>query len=220
MTHSTPHHRSPGRFLLRLASVIFDEGVIESVVEPTIADLQNEVSHATTRWHRARACLRGYAAFWTLVLFAPVASHAWPVRQDRAMTLPPRRSGVGIWLVLVALLGFVSPAMTPWTATVLVGGSIVAVAIHAWYSRHPSLVPSPNGERRPEINFSAIPVGGNIGGLIFVAGSMAILVSGLPMWRWFFGVAVAGGILTAGLVYVFHAARPSHGLPQNRIVLR
>ncbi len=218
MTHST--RRSPGRLLLRLATALFDDGVVESVVAPTIADLQAEVRRARTAREAAAARVRGYAAFWTLVLFAPVAAHAWPVRDDRAIALPARRSGVGIWLVLAALLGFTSPALTPWTATVLFGGTIVAVAIHAWYSRHPSLLPSPNGERRPEINFSAIPVGGNIGGLIFVAGSMAILVSGLPMWRWFFGVAVAGGILTAGIVYFWHSARPAHGLPQNRIVLR
>lgn len=218
MTHSTP--RSPGRLLLKLATALFDDGVVESVVAPTIADLQAEVRRARTAREAVRARVRGYAAFWSLVLFAPVAAHAWPVRDDRAIALPARRNGVGIWLVLAALLGFTSPALTPWTATVLLGGTIVAVAIHAWYSRHPSLLPSPNGERRPEINFSAIPVGGNIGGLIFVAGSMAILVSGLPMWRWFFGAAVAGGILTAGVVYVWHSARPAHGLPQNRIVLR
>lgn len=220
MTRSTSHPRGPGRFLLRLASVLFDDGVVASVVAPTIADLQAEVSRARTRRAAVRARLHGYAAFWTLVLFAPVAAHAWPVADDRVMTVPARRSGVGVWLVLAALLGFTSPALTPWTATVLAGGAIVAIAIHAWYSRHPSLLPSPNGERRPEINFSAVPVGGNIGGLIFVAGSMAILVSGLPMWRWFFGVAVAGGVLTAGVVYAWHTARPGGGLPQNRIVLR
>jgi hypothetical protein len=221
MTHSTFRRRPPGRFLLKIAALVFDEGAVASLVMPTIADLQVEVEQAgDSAARRARARLRGYAAFWMLLLFAPFAAHAWPVRQDATITLAPRRSGLGVWLVLAGLLGFTTPALTPWTTTVLIGGVIVAIAIHSWYSRHPSVIATPNGERRPEINLSAIPVGGNIGGLIFVAGSMAILVSGLPMWRWFFGAAVLGGVLTAALVYVWHAARPSYGLPQNRIVLR
>jgi hypothetical protein len=220
MTRSTSSPRKPGSFLMKIAAALFDEGVVAAVVVPTIADLQAEVAAAgDDRKRRVRARLRGYAAFWTLVLCAPFAAHAWPVRDDRALVLP-RRSGVGGWLLLAGILGFTSPALTPWTATVLVGGVVFAIAIHLWYSRHPSLVATKDGERRPEINFSAIPVGGNVGGLIFMAGSMAILVSGLPAWRWFFGVAVVGGLLSAALVYAFHAARPSHGLPQNRIVLR
>lgn len=219
MTHPTSH-RSPGRFLLRIASLVFEDSIVESVVAPTIADLQAEVGRARTARHALAARARGYTAFWTLVALAPFSAHLWPRRHARAMTLPAARGGAGLWLVLATVLGFMSPALTPWTAIVLAGGSMVAVVIHAWYSRHPSLLPSPNGERRPEINLSAIPVGGNIGGLIFMAGSMAILVSGLPMWRWFFGAALAGGVLTAGLVYVWHTARPAHGLPQNRIVLR
>jgi len=221
MTHSTSRRRQPGSFLLKIATLVFDEGAVASLVMPTIADLQAEVAQAgDSAVRRGRARMRGYAAFWALVVFAPFAAHAWPVRHDATITIAPRRSGLGVWLVLAGLLGFTTPALTPWTATVLVGGVIVAVAIHTWYSRHPSIIATPNGERRPEINLSAIPVGGNIGGLMFVAGSMAILVSGLPMWRWFFGAAVVGGVLTAALVYVWHAARPAHGLPQNRIVLR
>jgi hypothetical protein len=111
--------------------------------------------------------------------------------------------------------------MTPSTATVLVGGVIFEVAIHLWYARNPLLnAAAPDGTNRPEINLSRIPVGGNIGGLIFMAGSMGILVAGLPGWRWFFGAAVVGGFLTAGIVYAWHALRPSHGLPENLISLR
>ena len=221
MTHSTSSHSRPGRLLLKIAAMLFDEGVVTAVIVPTIADLQAEVADAgDDRRRRIRARLRGYAAFWTLVLCAPFAAHAWPMRQEDAMMQSTRRSGVSMWLVLAGILGFTSPAMTPWTATVLVGGVVFAVAIHVWYSRHPSVIATKNGERRPEINLSSIPVGGNIGGLMFMAGSMAILVAGLPAWRWFFGAAVVGGVLTAALVYAFHVARPSYGLPQNRIVLR
>jgi hypothetical protein len=222
MTRSPSNHRNPGTLLLKLASIVFDKAVLTSIVVPTIADLQAEVDAAgDNRMRRQRARLRGYGAFWTLVLFAPFAAHVWPVRQEDIMMLQqPRRSGLSGWVVLAGILGFTSPALTPWTATVVVGGLVFAVAIHLWYSRHPSLVATPNGEGRPEINYSRTPVGGNVGGLIFMAGSMAILVAGLPGWRWFFGAAVVGGLLTAALVFMWHAARPSRGLPENLIVLR
>jgi hypothetical protein len=188
---------------------------------PTIADLQADVAAAGDhRWRRVRARLGGYRAFWTLVLLAPFSAHGWPVREEGTMTLKQLSNGLTGWLVLAGVLGFMSPALTPWTVTVLAGGLVFAVAIHLWYSRHPVLVATRNGEGRPEINFSRVPVGGNVGGLIFMAGSMGILVSGLPMWRWFFGAAVVGGLLTAALVFMWHAARPMSGLPENYIRLR
>lgn len=220
MTHSTSNHRGPGTVLLKLARVIFDETIVASVVQPTIADLQAEARAASGPLGAVRARVRGYAAFWALVALAPVAAHAWPVEQQGMLRLAPRRSGLSIWLVLAGILGFTSPAMTPWTATVLVGGVIFAVAIHYWASRHPSVIAARNGEGRPEINFSRVPVGGNIGGLIFMAGSMAILVAGLPGWRWFFGATVVGGVLTAAVVWAWHAVRPEYGLPENLIHLR
>jgi hypothetical protein len=222
MTHSMSNGHGPGGLLLKLARVVFDEAVVASVVQPTIADLQAEVGAAGDhRLRRMRAYVRGYAAFWTLVALAPVAAHAWPVQPQGGMRLATRSGGLSIWLTLAAILGFTSPAMTPWTATVLIGGVLFAVVIHLWYARHPLLTAgAPDGTYRPEINLSRIPVGGNIGGLIFMAGSMGILVAGLPGWRWFFGAAVLGGVLTAGIVYAWHAVRPAHGLPENLIVLR
>jgi hypothetical protein len=218
---STPNRGKPGTWLVKLARIIFDEAVSASIVTPTIADLQADIDAAgNDRTRRIRARLRGYRAFWTLVVLAPFSAHRWPVREEGTMTLKPRTGALGGWLVLAGILGFTSPALTPWTVTVLAGGVVFAVVIHLWYSRHPVLVATRNGEGRPEINFSRVPVGGNIGGLIFMAGSMAILVSGLPSWRWFFLVAVVGGLLTAGLVFAWHTARPSSGLPENYIRLR
>lgn len=218
---STPNRGKPGTWLVKVAGFFFNEAVSASIVVPTIADLQADVAAAgDDRMRRVRARLRGYRAFWTLVLLAPFSAHGWPVREEGTMTLKPRSNGLSGWLVLAGILGFTSPALTPWTVTVLAGGLVFAVAIHLWYSRHPVIVATRNGEGRPEINFSRMPVGGNVGGLIFMAGSMAILVSGLPGWRWFFFSAVLGGLLTAALVFVWHAARPASGLPENYISLR
>ena len=152
MTRST-RQRDPGSLLLLLARVIFDASIVAAVVEPTIADLQADVAAAGRRpLRRAPAYLRGYAAFWTLVLLAPFAAHSWPARKEGSMLTSPalatRRGGLSIWIVMAAVLGFTSPAMTPWTATVLVGGLCFAVAMHLWYARHPMIVASLASRRR------------------------------------------------------------------------
>jgi hypothetical protein len=69
--------------------------------------------------------------------------------------------------------------------------------------------------RPPEINLSAIRVGANAGGLIFAVGSIAILVLGLPEWRWFFLVAFLGGLLVARALFAWHSRHPSRRGPEN-----
>ena len=119
------------------------------------------------------------------------------------------------------MLAFTTPALVPWTVLTVIGGLTFAIVIHRWNSRHPSQIVSPELDvaKRPEINLSAIPVGGNIGGLMFMAGSLAILVAGLPKWRWFFAVAVAGGFLTAAALVKWHATHGTHDRGGSFIVL-
>lgn len=223
MTHSSSNARLPGRFLLRLARLVFDEAVVAAVVLPTIADMQQEVAAAGAHpVRRAQARLRGWAAFWSLMFVAPFAAEAWPVRRDDSIVLPVQGGGMSGWVLLAAVLAFTSPALGPWTAATIIGGVTVAVAIHLWYGRHPGALATGDEDvlRRPEINFSSLPIGANIGGLMFMAGSMAILVAGLPEWRWFFGGAVLGGFLTAGLLYAWHTTHPASRTPENRLLLR
>jgi hypothetical protein len=55
--------------------------------------------------------------------------------------------------------------------------------------------------KRPEINMSAIRVGGNLGGLIFAAGAVAILLIGVPGLRWFIGLSLLlAGVLATAIV--------------------
>ena len=55
--------------------------------------------------------------------------------------------------------------------------------------------------RLPEINMSAIRVGGNFGGLIFAAGAVAILLIGIPGLRWFIGLSLAlATVLAVGVI--------------------
>ncbi len=60
--------------------------------------------------------------------------------------------------------------------------------------------PTQHLELHPGINFSNMPVGGDLGGLIFAAGSVIAVVIGLHLW-WFLAGTVAGGfVLGAALI--------------------
>ena len=52
----------------------------------------------------------------------------------------------------------------------------------------------------PEINMSSIRVGGDLGGLIFAAGCVAILLVGIPGLRWFIGLSLLLAVALAGVV--------------------
>ena len=57
--------------------------------------------------------------------------------------------------------------------------------------------------RLPEINMSAIRVGGNLGGLVFAAGAVAILLVGVPGLRWFIGLSLMMASVMAAAVIVW-----------------
>jgi hypothetical protein len=68
---------------------------------------------------------------------------------------------------------------------------------------------NPQLELHPGINFSCLRVGGDLGGLVFTAGSVVALVAGLSAARWFFLGALAGGLLVAGVLIAWHERHPS-----------
>jgi hypothetical protein len=169
----------PGTRLLKIAPRFFNERFIAFVVCPTIADLQSEIAAAgPDHVKRLRARWRGYFAFWTLILVAPLAS--W---SDEAPNIAAGRVAAGS--ALVTLLTVVT--LGAWTAFVVAAGTLVAFLIHAWYERHPSevAIPADAPWRSPQINFSSTDVAGNIGGLIFVIGSVLIVSLGVPSIFWF-----------------------------------
>jgi hypothetical protein len=125
----------PGTRLLKIAPRLFNERFIAFVVRPTIADLQSEIAAAgPDHVKRLRARWRGYSAFWTLILVAPLAS--W---SDDARNIAAGRVAAGS--ALVTLITAVTLGV--WTAFVVAAGTLVAFLIHAWYERHPSEIPMP-----------------------------------------------------------------------------
>jgi hypothetical protein len=110
-----------------------------------------------------------------------------------------------------------------WVAVITTVGMLLAFGFHAWYVRHPSEIPTPDEphqQRGPQINFSSTEVAGNIGGLIFVLGSVGIVAVGLPSVILFLFAATAAGCVVAWGLITWHANHPKRGLPENLIELR
>jgi hypothetical protein len=223
MTGPTDSHRGPGTILLKISRLLFNAHVQATVVQPTIADLQREVADAGhSRVKRMRARWRGYRAFWTLTLLVPFATWARTRGGADAGAFPDATTGVAVTLIVLTLLGLVGPAIGGGVTIIAAASTLVAVLIHRWYARHPSLIPTPPTPAvwSPQINFSSTEVAGNVGGLIFVVGSVFIVVIGLPAVIWFLIAGTAAGCLLAWGLNAWHTKHPQYGLPANRIVRR
>jgi len=77
--------------------------------------------------------------------------------------------------------------------------------------------------RSPQINFSSTDVAGNIGGLIFVVGTVLIVLVGLPWVAWFLlAAAIAACFVACGLVAWHTRARREDwtvvGRPPRRLL--
>ena len=219
MTASTSRPRTPGSRLLTIARWVFDPHILSAVVEPTIADFQQEMSDAgANRTGRLRARWRGYRAFWTLVLVAPFTSIDVPREDPGTPVLRPNLIRIGAGLTALTLL----VAAGPWPLVAIaimatIGGSL-AIAIHRWNRDHPANLPTPSERRTgtPQINFSSTEVAGNVGGLIFMIGTLFIATVGFPgVMGFLLAALVAGGLLARWLV-AWHASHPRRGLPEGR----
>jgi hypothetical protein len=181
---------------LTIALLLFSERFVATVIEPSIADLRFEVDAAgSDRVRRRRAVWRGYAAFWRVTLAAPF--DAWSSMR--------RVTSGAIAVTLLAI-----PVLGGWIVGVAGAAALVAVLIHWWYDRHPSIVAAP-GEgpwRSPQINFSSTEVAGNVGGLIFVVGTIVIVCLGVPpVVLFLLAVSVAASVVAWGLV-AWHTRHP------------
>ena len=204
---TTSRARRPGRpgcVLIAIADHVFDEPARSRVALPAIADLQLEVAAAGAhRGRRLAARVRGYVAFWKLVVAAPLIMPAAPISGPLTTVLFGRSGGRALGILVVTLCAAIWPMFGWFVAAAMVGGGALAMVLHWWHDRHPSVVATASplaSLHNPEINMSSIPVAGDIGGLFFVVGSLMIVLLGLPELRWFaLGTAVAGGLLSRAL---------------------
>jgi hypothetical protein len=207
--------------LLLIARALFEEPVRSSIIDPAIADLQREVLEAHSGALRVHAYLRGYLAFWKLVLVAPFMFDRRPANGWLMAFLLGRTGGNGLIVFVVALIWASWPLFGPFISAAVIGGALVAIALRRWYTRHPSeLAPDHPLASLPsaQINMSSIPVAGDIGGLFFVVGAVVTVLLGVPAVRWFILGSVAGGCLLAVGVFAWRSSHPSE--PASSISLR
>jgi hypothetical protein len=57
----------------------------------------------------------------------------------------------------------------------------------------------------PEVNLSRIPVGGDVAGLIFAAGSVAVVIIGVPGMAWYFVSSLLCAALLAWALVTWRA---------------
>jgi hypothetical protein len=106
--------------------------------------------------------------------------------------------GAGFLILLVALLVAASWIFfKAFIVATAVAGAGAAVLIRRWHTRHPSVLPDAARTRVPEINLSRIPVGGDVAGLMFAAGSVVIVIIGVPNMAWYFLSALGCAALLA-----------------------
>lgn len=214
------NRRPPGRLLLALARLILDDAAFSAIACPAIADLQHEVQEAgDDPLGRARARLRGSLGFWRIIAVSPFLLPAAPGRQPFASLPVGRSGGVALAMLMAALFAALWPVFGWFVAGAAAGGSCLAVLLRWWHSRYPSaLAPDHPLASLPDarINLSSIPVAGDIGGLIFVVGSVTIVLLGLPGVGWFvLGSAIGAGLVATAIARwrARHASRFDAGRP-------
>ena len=135
--------------------------------------------------------------------------------------LEPRRSGAGFLILLGVVLGAaVWPFFQFFIAATLVVGAAAAVTMRRWHNGHPSVLPSRSSTRRPEINLSAIPVGGDAAGLIFAVGSVIVVLLGVPGLTWYFASALGCAALLAWALSVWRSSQPPMSVRSSTLGLR
>ena len=99
---------------------------------------------------------------------------------------PLRRDGAGLFLLWPLLLLVAWPLFGLFTVGAAAVGALLGVVLFDWHRRHPSTLarrPPVEGTRQVQINIAEVHVGGDIAGLIFAAGSVVVVLVGLPgLW--------------------------------------
>jgi hypothetical protein len=209
----TATDRVPGRLLMRVATYVFDEPALTRIIEPAVADFQREAGH--TGGNIAR--VRGYIALakvFGLALLLPSVGAGAPLT-----SLLLGRGGGSLALLAVLLFAAMWPIFGVFVAAAIAAGLMLAIGLRFWNSQHPTAVARTRQiyGKDPEINLSAIPVGGNIGGFFFVLASSLTVLLGLPELRWFVVGAVTGGVALAWGLFAWHRAHMAS--PVRRMVV-
>jgi hypothetical protein len=205
---------------LRVARALFGDQTVSAVFVPALADCQAELREARSRLARCVTWYRWSWALAVLVLITPF-SVSMPSITDRA---PLTRTTSGGWFFMLLYASLFAGAwwcVQEFMVAALVAGVLLAVAMRAWNDQHPAsiVLPSPRGGTPlVQINLAKIPVTADAAGLMFAAGTVVIVVVGLPdLWPYFAAAGLASVLLAVALV---RSGMSFSGRPAARIALR
>ena len=111
-----------------------------------------------------------------------------------------RNDTVFVLVLTMTLVLATSTFFASFTLAAIVAGALLSIALH----RSAGLLDGGSGvratsERLAGINIAAVRVGGDAGGLIFVVGSVAIVMLGLPAVRWFLFASLVAAVTLAAV---------------------
>jgi hypothetical protein len=128
---------------------------------------------------------------------------------------------VGPFYAIGAFLILFMWQMLNWSIVfAAMGGLLLAFGLRRWNDGHPTRLAAPrrtDDDSRLQINIALVPVAANVGGLMFMCGSVAILAVGLSLVRGFLAVALVGGVAMASALSAWHSAHPGQRLPDNSL---
>ncbi len=119
-----------------------------------------------------------------------------------------RADGAMLILLAALLLHALWPFFGTFIAGTLAAGLPLSIVLRRWHDDHPARVCSRADSRRPEINISAVPIGGDLGGLLVTLGCVALVLVGLPPLRWYFASAMVCAVAAATVLVAWRRAHP------------
>ena len=134
---------------------------------------------------------------------------AWQVPPANRPTVSAPTGVKGAWFLVLLVALLLASSWLFFKAFIVasaVAGTAAALLLRRWHTRHPSALPYAPPATVPEINLSRIPVGGDIAGLIFAVGGVAVVIIGVPDLSWYFVSALLCAALLAWAL-VAHRAR-------------
>jgi hypothetical protein len=125
------------------------------------------------------------------------------------MTRLSRLNGTALLTLVAALLVATWPFFGTFTVAAVIAGFFLSLQMRTWHTEHPATDGEPQIEAvHPGINMASIPVRGDGAGLLFAAGSVAILLA-LPQIRWFLIASVICAAVAGFALVKWHARASS-----------
>jgi hypothetical protein len=122
----------------------------------------------------------------------------------------PEEGGLVLLFLAILLFGCLWTLIDVASVVIVAMALCAAAALRVWHDRHPTTeYTRDTGFVLPQINLSAIPVGGDVGGLLFTGGALITVLLGLPAMRWFAGASMLCGVLSAAMLVRHRRRAPS-----------